>query len=212
MIDVIIADDHPIVLAGLTQLFRQEGGMRVVATCVNGLEALDAVRTHRPDVLLLDLNMPKLDGLRVLRALASERIVVNTIVLTAEADAARVSAARAAGARGIVLKDLSPHHVIDGVRRVYAGSEWVEFLGRPRDAAPEQSEPRDEPESLGLTPRELELATLVVSGLRNRDVATRLGISEGTAKLHLYNVYKKLGVANRVELVLRMRNAGLMEG
>ena len=69
MIDVIIADDHPILLAGLTQLFRQEAGMRVVATCVNGLEALDAVRVHRPDVLLLDLNMPKLDGLRVLRAL-----------------------------------------------------------------------------------------------------------------------------------------------
>jgi DNA-binding NarL/FixJ family response regulator len=209
MIDVVIADDHPIVLAGLTQLFRQEAGMRVVATCVNGLETLDAVRVQRPDILLLDLNMPKLDGLRVLRALASERIVVHTIVLTAEVDAADVSAVRAAGARGIVLKDLSPHHVIDCVRRAYAGSEWIEFLGRSREAAPETSDPE---EPLGLTPRELELATLVSGGLRNRDVATRLGISEGTAKLHLYNVYKKLGVANRVELVLRMRRAGLLDG
>jgi DNA-binding NarL/FixJ family response regulator len=183
--------------------------MRVVATCVNGLEALDAVRAQRPDILLLDLNMPKLDGLSVLRALASERIVVSTIVLTAEADATAVSAARAAGARGVVLKELSPHHVIDCVRSAYAGGGWVEFLGRPRDATPE---PDNSEESLGLTPRELELATLVVSGLRNRDVATRLGISEGTAKLHLYNVYKKIGVANRVELVLRMRSAGLLEG
>lgn len=209
MIDIIIADDHPIVLAGLTQLFRQQAGMRVVATCVNGLEALDAVRAQRPDILLLDLNMPRLDGLSVLRALASERIVVSTIVLTAEADATAVSAARAAGARGVVLKELSPQHVIDCVRSAYAGGGWVEFLGRPRDATPEQDKSE---ESLGLTPRELELATLVVSGLRNRDVATRLGISEGTAKLHLYNVYKKIGVANRVELVLRMRSAGLLEG
>jgi len=208
MIDVVIADDHPIVLAGLTQLFRQEAGMRVVATCVNGLETLDAVRLHRPDILLLDLNMPKLDGLRVLRALASERVIVHTIVLTAEVDASDVSAVRAAGARGIVLKELSPHHVIDCARRAYAGSEWVEFLGRPGVAAPETS---DLEEPLSLTPRELELATLVAGGLRNRDVATRLGISEGTAKLHLYNVYKKLGVANRVELVLRMRNAGRLD-
>jgi len=208
MIDVVIADDHPIVLAGLTQLFRQQAGMRVVATCVNGLEALDAVRAQRPDILLLDLNMPKLDGLRVLRALAAERIVVTTIVLTAEADAADVDAARAAGARGIVLKELSAHHVIDCARRAHAGAEWVEFLGRARDAAPQHST-RDD--SLGLTPRETELATLVASGLKNRDAADRLGISEGTAKIHLYNVYKKLGVANRVELVLRLRTAGLVE-
>ena len=209
MIDVIIADDHPILLAGLTQLFRQEAGMRVVATCVNGLEALDAVRVHRPDVLLLDLNMPKLDGLRVLRALAADRVAVNTVVLTAEADTNDVHAARAAGARGIVLKELSPQHVIDCVRRVHSGSDWVECLGRARDATPQFAESE---ESLGLTPRELELAALVAGGLRNRDIAERLGISEGTAKLHLYNVYKKLGVGSRVELVLRMRSAGLAHG
>jgi DNA-binding NarL/FixJ family response regulator len=207
MIDLIVADDHPIVLAGLTQLFRQEAGMRVVASCVNGLEALDAVRLHRPHILLLDLNMPKLDGLRVLRTLAAERIAVNTVVLTADADPSDVSAARAAGARGIVLKEFSPRHVVDCVRRVHGGSEWVEFLGRPREAAHQA----DKPDSLGLTPRETELVSLVVSGLRNRDIATRLGISEGTAKLHLYNVYKKLGVANRVELVLRMRSGGLLD-
>jgi DNA-binding NarL/FixJ family response regulator len=206
MIDLIIADDHPIVLAGLTQLFRQEAGMRVVASCVNGLEALDGVRQHRPDILLLDLNMPKLDGLHVLRALAAERIIVSTVVLTADANPADVSAVRAAGARGIVLKEFSPRNVVDCVRRVYAGTEWVEFLGGPRAAAPTEDK---QPESLGLTPRELELTSLVISGLRNRDVAVRLGISEGTAKLHLYNVYKKLGVANRVELVLRMRSVGL---
>jgi DNA-binding NarL/FixJ family response regulator len=206
MIDVAIADDHPIVLAGLAQLFRQEAGMRVVATCVNGLEALDAVRLHEPDILLLDLNMPKLDGLRVLRALAAERGTVNSVVLTADADASEVGTVRAAGARGIVLKELSPHHVIDCVRRVHSGEEWVEFLGLAREVTPRPSPSTD---SLGLTPRELELAGLVVSGLRNRDVAERLGIAEGTTKLHLYTVYKKLGVANRVELVHRLRSAGL---
>ena len=208
MIDLIVADDHPIVLAGLTQLFRQEAGMRVVAGCVDGREALEAVRLHRPDILLLDLNMPKLDGLGVLRAIAAERISVSTVVLTADADPADVSAARAAGARAIVLKEFSPRNVVDCVRRVHSGSEWVEFLGRPTSPVAKQP---DQPDALGLTPRELELASLVVSGLRNRDVAARLGISEGTAKLHLYNVYKKIGVANRVELVLRMRSAGLTQ-
>jgi len=206
MIDVAIADDHPIVLAGLAQLFRQEAGMRVVATCVNGLEALDAVRLHKPDILLLDLNMPKLDGLRVLRTLAAEHAAVSTVILTADADTSDVSSVRGAGARGIVLKELSPHHVIDCVRRVHGGAEWVELLGRTPEPPPGREAPA---ESLGLTPRELELAALVLSGLRNRDIAARLGISEGTTKLHLYNVYKKLGVASRVELVLRMRSAGL---
>jgi DNA-binding NarL/FixJ family response regulator len=208
MIDLIVADDHPIVLAGLTQLFRQEAGMRVVAGCVDGREALEAVRLHQPDILLLDLNMPKLDGLAVLRAIAAERLGVSTVVLTAHADPADVSAARAAGARGIVLKEFSPRNVVDCVRRVHSGAEWVEFLGR--STSPVAKQP-DQPDALGLTPRELELAALVVSGLRNRDVAARLGISEGTAKLHLYNVYKKIGVANRVELVLRMRSAGLTQ-
>jgi len=208
MIDVIVADDHPIVLAGLAQLFRQEAGMRVVATCVNGAEALDTVRLHRPDVLVLDLNMPRVDGLTVLRTLVAERIPVNAIVLTANADASDVTSTRAAGARGIVLKEFSPRHVIDCVRRVHGGEQWVEFLGRARDGAAAENQA---PDLLGLTPRELELTALVVSGLRNRDVASQLGISEGTAKIHLYNVYKKLGVANRVELVHRMRSAGLSE-
>ncbi len=204
MISVIIADDHPIVLAGLTQLFRQEAGMRVVSTCVNGLEALDAVRAQRPDVLLLDLNMPKLDGLDVLRRLAAEHSTVNSVVLTAGVESSDVEQARAAGARGIVLKEAPPRQVIDCVRRVHGGESWVEFLGprvQPARAAP----PPPPTVALGLTPREVELTELVANGLRNREIAERLGISEGTAKLHLYNVYKKLGVGNRVELVLKLR-------
>lgn len=202
MINIVIADDHPIVLAGLGQLIRGEAGMQVLATCVNGTEALQAVRTRRPDVLLLDINMPKLDGFGVLRTLASERVDVRTIVLTAEMDSAAVAAARMAGARGVVLKELSPQHVLDCIRRVHSGTEWVECLGRPHGGTG-----RDEQEHAAneLTPRERELATLVASGLRNREIATRLGISEGTAKLHLYNVYKKLGVSSRVELALRMQ-------
>lgn len=203
MISVIIADDHPIVLAGLTQLFRQEADMRVVSTCVNGLEAIDAVRAQRPDVLLLDLNMPKLDGLEVLRRLAAEHSPVNSVVLTAGVESSDVEEARAAGARGIVLKEAPPRQVIDCVRRVHGGESWVEFLG-PR-VQPARKPPAPPAVALGLTPRELELTELVASGLRNREIAERLSISEGTAKLHLYNVYKKLGVANRVELVLRLR-------
>lgn len=204
MINVVIADDHPIVLAGLGQLIRGEAGMQVVATCVNGAEALEAVHTKKPDVLLLDINMPRLDGLGVLRALAAERAEVCTVVLTAELDPSVVAALRLAGARAIVLKELSPQHVVDCIRRVHAGAEWIECLGHARAATEIRSESRD---YVDLTPRERELAALVASGLRNREIASRLGISEGTAKLHLYNVYKKLGVANRVELALRMQGA-----
>ena len=202
MINIVIADDHPIVLAGLGQLIRGQAGMQVVATCVNGTEALQAVRARRPDVLLLDINMPKLDGFGVLRTLANERADVRTIVLTAELDASAVGAARLAGARGVVLKELSPQHVLDCIRSVHAGSEWIEFLGRA-SAAPKK--PALQHDTNELTPRERELATLVASGLRNREIAARLGISEGTAKLHLYNVYKKLGVSSRVELAIRMQ-------
>jgi len=153
-------------------------------------------------VLLLDINMPKLDGFGVLRTLANERADVRTIVLTAELDASAVGAARLAGARGVVLKELSPQHVLDCIRSVHAGSEWIEFLGRA-SAAPKK--PALQHDTNELTPRERELATLVASGLRNREIAARLGISEGTAKLHLYNVYKKLGVSSRVELAIRMQ-------
>ena len=203
MINIVIADDHPIVLTGLGQLIRGEAGMQVVATCVNGTEALQAVRTRRPDVLLLDINMPKLDGFGVLRSLASERADVRTIVLTAELNAPAVAAARLAGARGVVLKELSPQHVLDCIRRVHAGAEWIEFLGRANGTQDRREQLHDTNE---LTPRERELATLVASGLRNREIALRLGISEGTAKLHLYNVYKKLGVSSRVELAIRMQS------
>lgn len=204
MINIVIADDHPIVLAGLGQLIRGEAGMQVLATCVNGTEALQAVRTRRPDVLLLDINMPKLDGFGVLRTLTSERVDVRTIVLTAEMDSAAVAEARLAGARGVVLKELSPQHVLDCIRRVHSGTDWVECLGRPHDAT---GDGEQEHATNELTPRERELAMLVASGLRNREIATRLGISEGTAKLHLYNVYKKLGVSSRVELAIRMQAA-----
>ena len=209
MIDIAIADDHPIVLAGLGQLIRGEAGMQIVATCINGTEALQAVRARRPDVLLLDINMPRLDGFGVLRALATEHAAVHTIVLTAELDPADVASVRLAGARGVVLKELSPQHVLDCIRRVHAGGEWVEFLGRPRSTPEEREASHDRNE---LTPRERELAALVASGLRNREIAARLGISEGTAKLHLYNVYKKLGVSSRVELAIRMQAARPVSG
>ena len=167
--------------------------MRVVATCVNGLEALEAVRVQRPHILLLDLKMPKLDGLRVVRALAADRIVVGPIILTAEADEAEVSAIRSAGARGIILKELSPHHVTDSIRRVHSGAEWVEFLGRsanntagPRARAPEtrrqwfaDSRRRDSSRNLG---RHRETAPLQRVQKARRGQSRRAGASHATRR------------------------------
>jgi len=202
-IRLVLADDHPIVLDGLENLFRLEPDFRVVARCVNGEECLAAVRRFQPDVLVLDIRMPGKDGLAVLRELHREKQPVKVVLLAAALEEEEVLEALRLGVRGMLLKELAPQMVVQCVRKVHAGGQWVEkqAFGRALDTLLRRE--AGEREAAGvLTPREIEMVGMVAQGLRNKEMSQRLAISEGTVKIHLHNIYRKLKVENRVELIL----------
>jgi DNA-binding NarL/FixJ family response regulator len=210
-IRIVLADDHPIVLHGLQQLFERQGDFTVVACCVDGPAAVEAVRTHQPDVLVLDLRMPGQSGVEVLRTLAGEQVRCKSVLLTAAVRDEEVVEAVKRGAMGIVLKESPADVLLDCVRKVARGESWIErdtvtrafrtIVGR--DAAAEAAEDN-------LTPREVEMVRMVAQGLRNKAIAERLAISEGTVKVHLHNIYEKLGVDGRLELVLTAQRKGIV--
>jgi DNA-binding NarL/FixJ family response regulator len=210
-IRVALADDHPIVLQGLQQLFERHSDFEVVAATTNGDQALDAVRAQRPDVLVLDLRMPGLSGLDVLRAIGSERLKCQTVLLTAAIADEEVMAAVRLGARGLILKESPPEALLDCVRRVHRGEQWLEsetVTRAFRKVLDREAATREATSSL--TPREIEIVRMVAQGLRNRVIAERLSISEGTVKVHLHNVYEKFGVDGRLELLLSARQKGII--
>ena len=211
MIRLVLADDHPIVLQGLQQLFERHHDFQVVSSCPDGTTALAAVIEHQPDVLVMDLRMPGKNGLDVLRVLSSGRSSCRTILLTAIVRDDEVMEAVKLGVRGIVLKESSPEVLVDCVRRVYRGEQWLERETVTRAlqrVLNRDGVERDAGESL--TPREIEIVRMVAQGMRNKVIAERLSISEGTVKVHLHNVYEKLGVDGRLELVLSAQQKGLI--
>jgi DNA-binding NarL/FixJ family response regulator len=202
-VQLAICDDHPIVLAGLESLFRLEPDFQVVARCVNGEEALAAVRQHNPDILVLDLHIPRGDGLEILRVLRSEKLPTKVVMLTAELEEDEIVEALRLGVRGVVLKELAPQLLVECIRKVQAGEQWLDKqLSNWALEALLRRESAGRAGSGILSPREIEIVRMVVGGLRNRELAERLGVSEGTIKIHLHNIYKKLKVHSRLELVL----------
>jgi two-component system, NarL family, nitrate/nitrite response regulator NarL len=207
---LVLADDHRLVLEALEQLLRVEEDLDVVATCVDGREALVAVRRHRPDVLVLDLRMPQLDGLGVLRELAAQHDSTHVVVLTAGADEREVVEAIRLGARGVVLKEMPSRLLLQCLRKVHAGEQWLEKRAVTAALESLMRRERGTAEMRGLlTPRELSILRLLVNGLHNREVAEQLHIGEGTVKTHLHNMYRKLGVDGRLALVRVAREKGL---
>ena len=208
---MVLADDHPIVLRGLRGLFDAESDMQVVATCVDGVEAVAAVRTHLPGVLVLDLKMPRLDGLDVLRQLHQDKLPTRVIVLTAEADDDQLLSCLRLGVKGFMLKEQASSRLVDCVRRVRAGGQCLDPRTSERAL---DTLLRREAAARGvagdLTPREAELVRYVAQGLRNKEISERLSIGEGTVKAHLYSVFRKLGVNSRVELTLYAQEHGLI--
>ena len=199
-IRLILADDHPLVLDGLRHLFEQEPDMRVVARCGDGEAALRAVREHRPDILVLDLNMPRLGGMEVLRRLAREGLGVRAVLLTADIGEDELLEAVRLGVRGIVLKEMAPDLLVRCVRTVHGGGQWLEQHATGRALERLLAREASRTQLKDLTLREIELVRFANEGLRNKEIAARLGISEGTVKIHLHRVYEKLGVTSRVEL------------
>ena len=210
-IRVILADDHPIVLHGLRQLFESQPDFAVVASVSHGEAALEALRSERADVLVLDLRMPDLSGLDVLRAIAAEHLECRTVLLTAAlTDDDAVEAVRL-GARGVVLKEAAPETLLECVRRVHQGEQWMdhETMARAFGRVLRRESTSREAARV-LTPREAEIVRMITLGLRNRGIAERLSISEGTVKIHLHNIYEKLGLDGRLALVLFAQENGLV--
>jgi two-component system, NarL family, nitrate/nitrite response regulator NarL len=210
-IRLVLVDDHPIILHGLQRLFEHEADIEVVRTCTKIDEAVDAVRAIAPDVLVLDLKMQDGHGLDVMRALKAEGRGCPTVVLTAAMQGDELTDAMALGVAGIVLKESPPASVVDCVRDVHRGERRIDLETLTR--AVEHRRPR--PHASGertppLTPRETEIVRLVAQGLRNKELAQRLSITEGTVKIHLHNIYDKLGVDGRLELVLTAQQKGLV--
>ena len=207
---LVLADDHPVVLDGLEQLFRLERDFEVVARCRDGHETLRALRHHRPDLLVLDVKMPGLDGLSVLRAMRDEALPTQTVLLTAALDDDQLVEAVRLGVRGVVLKESAPRTIIHAVREVRAGGSYLE--GRAVSGALQKLVRREATTrsvQKVLTPRELEIVRLAASGARNRDIAERLSITEGTVKIHFHNIYEKLEIDSRVGLAMWARDQGI---
>ena len=210
-ISLVLADDHPIVLHGLCDLFEGEPGFKVVDRCANAADALRAVRRHGPDILVLDLRLPDQDGLTVLRTLKAEQLPTRTVILSAFVDERTLVEAVRLGAAGIVLKDSAPARLVECVRRVHAGNVWFDsqLMATSLDRTVREAEAWRTARAV-LTDREVEIVRMVSKGLRNKAIAGALELSEGTVKVHLHNIFKKLNLQNRVELVRYAQDQGLV--
>ncbi|WP_294178244.1 response regulator transcription factor [uncultured Schumannella sp.] len=207
MIRILVADDHPIVRAGLVALLEAESDLEVIGTATTGVEAVEIALAERPDVVLMDLRMPELDGdaaTAEIRAVAPEVKVV--ILTTYESDDA-ILAGVEAGASGYLLKAAPEQELLAGVRAVAAG----EVALAPRVAAmlvTRVSRPATPP--VALSPRELEVLRLVADGLSNRAIGERLFVGESTVKTHLLHVFTKLEVTDRTRAVTRAMELGIL--
>jgi DNA-binding NarL/FixJ family response regulator len=212
-IRIVVADDHPFILDGLEQLFRAEPDCEIVARSLDGEQALEAVRTFAPDILVLDVRMPRLDGIELLRRLHELQLPTRVVLLTASLDDARLLEAFRLGASGLVLKESAPRLLVQSVRQVARGEEsWngKAIAGALRLVL--QREQAVAAVSSVLTPRELEVTRMVASGLRNKEIASRLEITEGTVKFHLHSIYEKLQLDGRYALMSYARDHGLTAG
>jgi two-component system, NarL family, nitrate/nitrite response regulator NarL len=200
---LVLADDHPIVLHGLENLLRAEPDLQVVARCASGDETIIAVRRHRPDLLILDLHMPRRTGLDVLRQLRRDKLGTKVIIMADRLEDDEVLEAYRLGVRGMLLKELALKMVVQCVRKVLAGEIWFEkrAVSRAIDVLLHRENGERETAAL-LTPREMEMVRLVAQGLRTEEMSSRLDISVGTIKTHLHRVYRKLKINNRVALTL----------
>jgi len=211
-IRIVVADDHPIFRDGLCKLLALEEDFEVVAQAQDGRQVLDVLQQHEPDILLLDLKMPGLDGLATLQRLQASKNKTRVIVLTASDDKNEFVQAMKLGTSGIVLKQTATELLIKSIRKVHAGEIWLDshttaavirqFVAADEvPAAPQASAQRDRERS-PLSQREREIVALVAQGFKNKEMAEKMFISEQTVKNHLHNIFDKLGVSDRLELAL----------
>ena len=201
-IRIMLVDDHILMRMGLASATNNEPDMEVVAEAEDGVEAVEAYRKHRPDVVILDLRMPKRNGIETVGVLRKEFGAVRILVLSNYNSGDDVAAAIQAGAQGYVVKDMPLEQLLDAIRRVYAGEQFIPPEIARRMASRMLSQ---------LSPRELEVLALIGKGKSNKEIATHLSLVEGTVKIHVTNILSKLGVADRTQAVLVAVKRGILQ-
>jgi DNA-binding NarL/FixJ family response regulator len=206
-IRIVVADDHPVVRFGVRNMLQNEPGFEVVGEAEDGDDAITQTLELEPDILLLDVLMPRLPGLEAMRAIMTKSPRVKIVLLTSTISVQQIIEALQIGARGIVLKQSVAGDLTQALRAVLGGDYWIggERVANLLKALQElqaQAAAVPERKTYGLTPRELEVVTCIVEGCSNRDIATQFSISEETVKRHLSNVFDKTGVSTRLELAL----------
>jgi DNA-binding NarL/FixJ family response regulator len=199
---VLVVDDHGLFRTGVANIINQEPDLRVVAEAGNGVEAIAAYERHHPDVTLLDLRMPVMEGVEVVRRIRERDPAARVIVLTTYDTDDEIASALKAGAKAYVLKDISADQLVGCIREVLAGKTYLAPAAAAKLA--------EGVTRVQLTPREMETLRLMADGKANKEIANELSISERTVKTHLGNLFEKLGVTSRTEAVKVATQRGLV--
>jgi two-component system nitrate/nitrite response regulator NarL len=205
-IRIVLADDHPVVRIGVRNMLGEKDGFEVVGEASDGDEAIAQTQKLEPDILLLDVQMPRLPGLEAMRSIMTGTPTVKILLLTSTITTQQIIEALQIGARGIVLKEALAGDLQTAIRTVISGDYWiggkrvVNLVSALHSLMQEAAVPQHK--TFGLTPRELEVVGTIVEGCSNRDIAKQFGLSEETVKRHLSNIFDKTGVSTRLELAL----------
>ena len=211
MIRVVIADDHPLLREGLRRILEFEDGIQVIAEVGDGQGAINIARSSPFDILLMDINMPGVNGLEACRVIRRERPEIGILVLTVDDSDEKVFQVLQLGVAGYLLKDVIPKALVDSIRKVYTGEPILspsvtgKLLGQLTNSSSASKS------NFGLSNREMEILTYVVKGASNRDIGIALFISEKTVKNHLSNIFRKLGVEDRTQAALKAVKLKLIE-
>ena len=210
-INLVVADPHPVFLLGLERLLTAEAEINLQAMCATAEETLQAVRQYRPDLLILDIGFRDRSGLDLIRDLRQENLPVKVIILAGALDDEQTIETLRLGVQGVLLKNMPTRMLVQCIHNVHAGGQWMEkqSLGHAFEKMLRREAGARRLATI-LTDRETEVMCLVARGMSNRQIASQLTVGEGTVKVHVHNIYAKLGVNNRVDLTLYAHKKGLL--